>query len=300
MSSRDMLAYAGHATFWGLPPSREAEGRDITVMGVPFELGLTRRPGARFGPRSIREASVHDMSMHYPWPYDVKEDNDLIDYGDVGYDLGETRLNYMLEESYKHARKIFSGGSKLLTIGGDHTVAYSTIRAAKEKYGKLSLLHIDSHQESLPGGSGKISRNSFAHDLAEEGAIDPGASVQAYVRTSMPKDFEYNIIHAKEAMAQGPEALAEKVKSVIGDNPVYLSFDIDALDPAFAPGTATPVPGGPSTTEMRLFLEHLAGLNIVAADLVEVTPSYDSGEMTAVAAASIGKDLLHLLAENND
>lgn len=293
-----MLAYAGHSTFWGLPHSRDAEGRDVTVMGVPFELGLTRRPGARFGPRSIREASVHDMNMHYPWPYDVKKENNLIDYGDVGYDLGETRLNFMLDETSKHARKILSGGSKLLTIGGDHTVAYNTIRAAKEKHGKLSLLHFDSHQESLPGGSGKISRNSFAHDLAEEGAIDPKTSVQAYIRTDMPKDFEYNIIHAKEAMAESPESLATKVKSIIGDNPVYLSFDIDALDPAFAPGTATPVPGGPSTREIREFLEHLAGLNVVAADLVEVTPNYDSGEMTALAAAAIAKDLIYLLADN--
>ena len=297
VSSINMLAYAGHSTFWGLPHSRDVENQDVTVMGVPFELGLLRRPGARFGPRSVREASVHEMSMHYPWPYDVKLENALIDYGDVGYDLGQERLDYMLDETYTHARRILGKGSKLLTLGGDHTVAYGTIRAAKEKHGTLSLVHIDSHQESHKTEYGRISRNSFAHDLAQEGAIDPRTSVQAYIRTKMPKDFEYNIIYANEAMAMDPEVLAGKVKSVVGDTPVYLSFDIDALEPAFAPGTATPVPGGPSTREMRAFLSHLAGLNIVAADLVEVTPNYDSGEMTALSAASIAKDLIYLMTE---
>lgn len=295
-----MLAYAGHSTFWGLPHSRDAENQDVTVMGVPFELGLLRRPGARFGPRSVREASVHEMSMHYPWAYDVKLENALIDYGDVGYDLGQERLDYMLDETYTHARRILDQGSKLLTLGGDHTVAYGTIRAAKEKHGTLSLVHIDSHQDSIKTEYGRISRNSFAHDLVQEGAIDPRASVQSYVRTKMPNNFDYNIIYANEAMAQGPEALAGKVKSIVGSNPVYLSIDIDALDPAFAPGTATPVPGGPSTRELRAFLSHLTGLDIVAADLVEVTPNYDAGEMTALAAASLAKDLIYLMTDTID
>lgn len=221
----------------------------------------------------------------------------MIDYGDVGYDFGYGRINHMLEESYTHAKQILTAGSKLLTIGGDHTVSYSLVRAAKEQYGKLSLLHIDSHQDSMPGEGKKISQNSFAHDLAEEGAVDPQTSVQAYIRTNMPNEFDYNIIYANEAMAEGPESVAERVKSVLGDNPVYVSFDIDALDPAFAPGTDAPVPGGPSSHEMRLFLNHLTGLNVVAADLVEVSPSYDSGQITALAGASIAKDLIYLMAD---
>lgn len=300
MSSKDMLVYAGNPTFWGLPETRDVEGKDITIMGVPFDVGVTNRPGARFGPRSVREISIHDMKTHYPWRYDVKEKLDMADYGDVGYDIGIEQTNQMIEETYRHAGKIFESGSKLLTIGGDHTIPYGMVRAAKEKYGKLSLLHIDSHQDSMASEGLKISHASFAHDLAEEGAIDAEKSVQAYIRTEMPNEFDYNIIYANEAMAEGPKALAEKVKSIIGDDPVYLSFDVDSLDPAFAPGTGTPVPGGPSTQEMRLFLNNLAGLNVVAADLVEVSPSYDTAQVTALAGASVAKDLIYLMAENID
>lgn len=295
-----MLVYAGNPTFWGLPETRDVGGKDITIMGVPFDVGVTNRPGARFGPRSVREISIHDMKTHYPWRYDVKEKLDMADYGDVGYDIGIEQTNQMIEETYRHAGKIFESGSKLLTIGGDHTIPYGMVRAAKEKYGKLSLLHIDSHQDSMASEGLKISHASFAHDLAEEGAIDAEKSVQAYIRTEMPNEFDYNIIYANEAMAEGPKALAEKVKSIIGDDPVYLSFDVDSLDPAFAPGTGTPVPGGPSTQEMRLFLNNLAGLNVVAADLVEVSPSYDTAQVTALAGASVAKDLIYLMAENID
>ncbi|MCD2137610.1 agmatinase [Salinicoccus halitifaciens] len=300
MSSKDMLVYAGNPTFWGLPETRDVEGKDITIMGVPFDVGVTNRPGARFGPRSVREISIHDMKTHYPWRYDVKEKLDMADYGDVGYDIGIEQTSQMIEETYRHAGKIFGSGSKLLTIGGDHTIPYGMVRAAKEKYGKLSLLHIDSHQDSIASEGVKISHASFAHDLAEEGAIDAEKSVQAYIRTEMPNEFNYNIIYANEAMSEGPKALAEKVKSIIGDNPVYLSFDVDSLDPAFAPGTGTPVPGGPSTQEMRLFLSNLKGLNVVAADLVEVSPSYDTAQVTALAGASVAKDLIYLMAEKID
>lgn len=300
MSRKENRVYAGIPTFWRLPEARDVENKDITVMGVPFDIGVTNRPGARFGPRSVREISLHDMKTHYPWSYDVKEKLDMIDYGDIGFEIGTEQTNSMIDETYQHAKKIFDAGSKLLTIGGDHTIPYGMVRAAKEKYGKLSLLHIDSHQDTLESEGVKISHATFAHDLAEEGAIDAQSSVQAYIRTNMPNDFDYNIIYANEAMALGPEALADKVKSIIGDTPVYITFDIDSLDPAFAPGTGTPIIGGPSTQEMRLFLNHLTGINVVAADLVEVSPNYDSAQITALAGATIAKDLIYLMADNID
>ena len=146
----------------------------------------------------------------------------------------------------------------------------------------------------------KISHATFAHDLADEGTIDAKSSVQTYIRTNMPNDFNYNIIYANEAIELGPETLAEKVKAIVGDNPVYITFDIDSLDPAFTPATGTPVPGGPSTYEMRSFLKHLTGINVVAADLVEILPSYDNARITALAGATIAKDLIYLLADNID
>src|SRR5699024_6552 len=300
MSSNERRVYAGIPTFWRLPQSRDVTNKDITVMGVPFDIGVTNRPGARYGPRAVREISLHDMKTHYPWDYDVMEKLEMIDYGDIGFELGTEQTVGMIEETYQHAKRIFDAGSKLLTIGGDHTIPYGMVRAAKEKYGKISLLHIDSHQDTLASDGVKISHATFAHDLAEEGTIDAGASVQTYIRTNMPNEFDYNIIYANEAIELGPETLAEKVKAIVGDNPVYITFDIDSLDPAFAPATGTPVPGGPSTYEMRSFLKHLTGINVVAADLVETLPSYDTAQITALAGATIAKDLIYLMADNID
>ena len=152
-------------------------------------------------------------------------------------------------------RKFFASGSKLLTLGGDHTIPYGMVRAASEKFGKLALLHFDSHQDSTPSTDGNISHANFAYDLQAEGCIDPSKSAQVFIRTEMT-ECGYNIFYAQDAVFMDMKELAEKLKKIVGDMPVYITFDIDALDPSAAPGTGTPVIGGPSSAQVRkLFIQ---------------------------------------------
>lgn len=291
------LAYAGAVTFCRCKQTTDLDGVDVAVMGVPFDNGVTNRSGTRHGPRAIRETSMFVGTFHYPWDYEVTEKYNIIDYGDVGLSLGNDTTNFMIEDSYKHAKRILDSGAKLLSLGGDHTIPYGLVRAASEKYGKLALLHFDSHEDTSPGVSNnEVFHGSFAYDLQEEGCIDPSKSAQVFIRTNMV-ECGYNIIYANEALQMKPEELAGRIKDIIGDMPVYLTFDIDALDPAYAPGTGTPVVGGPSTQQARSVLKELKGLNIVAADLVEVAPIYDPTESTRLAAATIARDLLYLLVD---
>ncbi|MBD8620438.1 agmatinase [Sphingomonas sp. CFBP 13728] len=290
------LAYAGTPTFWRLDQTRDLSNVDIAVMGIPFDLGTSNRPGARFGPRAIRDISLHTGNFHYPWSFDLKERLRLIDYGDVGGGVQTDLTNFMIQDAYEHAGTIFAAGAKLLTLGGDHTIPYGLIRAAKDKHGPISLVHFDSHQDSESSNGGRsIFHGSFAHDLAEEGTVDPSRSAQVFIRTDM-ENPGYQIIHANEALYLSPKELAERIRAVVGTNPVYITFDIDALDPAYAPGTGTPVVGGPTTFFAREVLRNLLGLNVVAADVVEVLPALDPSAITALAAATIGVDLLYLMA----
>lgn len=289
------LHYAGISTFGGYPNTRNLENVDIAIMGVPFDCGVTNRPGARLGPRGIRNMSKLACIFNYMWDMDLDQVcPNIIDYGDVGQYMGPRTTEYMLEQSYEHAKKILASGAGLLTLGGDHTIPYGPVKATSEKYGKLALIHFDSHQDSIPS-EGEYSHANFAYDLQAEGYINPAKSVQACIRTDMQK-CGYHIIYANEVIEMGPRALAAKIKEIVGDLPVYLTFDIDALDPAYAPGTGTPVVGGPDSNSMRSTLRYLEGINLVAADIVEVLPAYDSAEITALAAASIAKDLLCLMA----
>ena len=294
---KDHLHYAGITSFNGCPSTRDLTGADIAVMGVPFDSGVTYRTGARFGPRSIRAVSRLPCCFQYPWDYKLTETARIIDYGDVGYSIGAATTEIMLEETHEHAARILSSGASLLTLGGDHTIPYGMVRAAHEKYGKLALLHFDSHQDSSPGIPGKISHANFAYDLQAEGCIDPAKSAQVFIRTEMTT-CGYNIFYAQDAVFMDMKELAAKIKRIIGDMPVYLTFDIDALDPSAAPGTGTPVIGGPTSAQIRQLLFALRGINVVAGDVVEVLPDRDSGEITALAAAQIALDIMYLMYEN--
>lgn len=294
------LFYAGINTFGGYQHTTSLNNVDIAIMGVPFDAGTTNRSGARMGPNAVRSMSHLVSGFNYMWKGELDLDKvcpKIIDYGDIGQSYGSAAVETMLENTFIHADKILSSGAKLLTIGGDHTIPYGPVRAASKKYGKLALLHFDSHQDTIPS-NGIISHANFAYDLAQEGCIDPAKSVQACIRTPLD-NIGYNIIYANEVMNMRPEELAQKIKKLIGDTPVYLTFDVDSLDPAYAPGTGTPVVGGPTTHYMRTVLRNLAGLNIVASDIVEVAPQYDHGEITSLAAASIAQDLLCLMAYPN-
>ena len=291
------LHYAGIPSFGKYPVSRDLEGIDYAVMGVPFDVGTSNRPGARLGPRAIRMASALGARFPYPWGYWIGECRNIVDYGDVGFDCGPEATWAMLTESHDAAAKILGAGCGLLTLGGDHTIPYGMVRAAAEKYGTLSLLHFDSHQDSVPSSPGTVSHANFAYDLAHEGCIDPSRSAQVFIRTDMNL-CGYNIFYAQDCLDMGMEQLAGRIRDVLGDNPVYLTFDIDALDPAYAPGTGTPVCGGPTVAQVRKLLYLLRGINVVAADLVEVAPAYDPAETTALAASTVAQDLLFLMDQS--
>ena len=299
---QEHLHYAGIPSWNHAPITRDIEDADIVVMGVPFDSGVTFRPGARFGPRAIREQSLIACCFKYPWDYKLSEAAKVVDYGDVGHWVGAKSTRFMVEDTYQHAKKILDAGCKLMTLGGDHTIPYGPIRAASEKYGKMALIHFDSHQDSTrseenPDGTRNLSHANFAYDLQEEGCIDPAHSAQVYIRTEMT-ECGYNVIHAMDAIDMTPAELAGKIKETVGDMPVYLTFDIDALDPAAAPGTGTPVIGGPTSDHVRKVLQNLRGVNVVAADLVEVLPDKDPSEITAIAGATIAQDIMYLMNES--
>ncbi|MDI9493091.1 MAG: agmatinase [Bacillota bacterium] len=296
---QEHLHYAGILSWNRTPMTQDVEGADIVVMGVPFDNGVTFRPGARFGPRAIREQSLIACCFKYPWKNKLSDVAKVIDYGDVGYWAGAKATSFMIEDLYKHAKKILDAGCKLMTLGGDHTIPYGPIRAAAEKYGKLALIHFDSHQDSTksevnPDGTRNMTHANFAYDLQEEGCIDPAHSVQVFIRTEMT-ECGYNIIHSMDAIDMGHKALADEIKKIAADMPVYISFDIDALDPSAAPGTGTPVIGGPSTDFVRKLLQGLRGINVVAADMVEVLPDKDPSNITAIAAATLTQDIMYIM-----
>ncbi len=300
------LPFAGIPTFMKLPYSRDVKDADLVIMGIPFDAGATNRPGTRYGPKTIREQSAYAAAFQpvYPWTYDLTKQFKLIDFGDVTPFPGSGTLEMMLELSEATAKDIFRAGASLLTLGGDHTLPIGLIRAAAKHFGSLAMIHLDAHQDSYEAesyaGFKLYNHGVFATELVKEGHIDPKASSQIYIRTVQPASPKggYDIVYADEALELSPEALAERVKSRVGDKPVYLSLDIDALDPAFAPGTGSPVPGGPSSLEVRRFLKALDGINLVAADLVEVNPLYDPAQVTAVTAAALALDLLYLMGNS--
>ncbi len=300
METDNYLFFSGITTFGNYQYTRELDGVDIAVMGIPFDQGTTYRSGARFGARAIRAVSNSVFAFNYLWNRDgfslEKACPNIIDYGDVGAFYGKRAVDVMMEESYKHAKRILKSGASLMTLGGDHTIPYGPVRAASEVYGKVALIHFDSHQDSIPS-HGDYSHANFAYDLVQEGCIDVDHSVQVCIRT----DFDncgYKIIYADQVRKLSSEELANEIKKVVGDMPVYFTFDIDALDPSCAPGTGTPVCGGPTTGEILDTLRALEGINIVAADLVEVAPAYDHSDVTAFAAAHVAQGLMCLMAKN--
>jgi agmatinase len=296
------LPFSGLVTFNRAEWTQDVEGADLVVLGVPFDVGAVNRPGARFGPHAIRQQSVYASALLpiYPWTEDLSESFRIVDYGDVAPVPGSGAVESMLEMTQAAAAEVFNHGASLLSLGGDHTLPYGPVRAAAEAHGKLALVHLDSHQDSLDNealpGPTMINHGTFATDLVREEKIDPTRSAQLYLRTWMDNPGGYTLVHAEDALELGADRLASKVRELVGDSPVYISIDLDSIDPAFAPGVGTPAPGGPSSREVRRFLRGLDGLDVVAADIVELNPPYDPSQITALLAAFLSFDLLHLMS----
>ncbi len=295
--------FAGPATFARLPRREDVSGFDIAVVGVPFDSGVSYRPGARFGPAAVRQGSR--LLKPYNPALDVQPFRTLqvVDAGDIAcnpFSIGEA-----ITQVEAGLRGLAENGGRTVTIGGDHTIALPALRAAAS-HGPVALVHFDAHLDTWDTYFGEpYTHGTPFRRAAEEGLLLRDASAHVGIRGPLydPRDLEddarfgFTIVSSAELDDIGPRGVAERVRARVQDAPVYLSVDIDVLDPAFAPGTGTPESGGLSSRELLSILRGLAGLNLVGADVVEVSPAYDHAEITSVAAATVVYELVSLLAK---
>ena len=288
--------YAGITSFMRRKYTRDLTGADVVVTGVPFDTATTNRPGARLGPRAIRNAStIMAWEKMYGMEFDPFDKLAVIDYGDCYFDHG--RPQGIPDEIEAHAYGIISQGPGLLTLGGDHFIAYPLIKAHVKKHGgPLSLLHFDAHSDTWADAEGRIDHGTMFYFAAREGLLDPATSAQIGLRTTNPDTMGFNVLDAPWVHANGIDATVKQTRRILGDKPVYLSFDIDCLDPSYAPGTGTPVCGGLTSHQAIQILRGLQGINIVGMDIVEVAPAYDVAEITSLAATQLAMEMLYLYA----
>jgi agmatinase len=297
--------FAGFATFARLPRLDEVASADVAVVGVPFDSGVSYRPGARFGPSSVREVS-RLLRPYNPGldvaPFELAQ---VADAGDIAcnpFDILEA-----VKTVEEQAGELMDTGARLVTIGGDHTIALPLLRAAAQRHGPVALLHFDAHLDTWDtyfGAAythGTPFRRAFEEGLLDTDAVSHvGTRGPLYGRGDLDDDARmgFGIVTSADVMRRGVDDVVAALRERIGDRPVYVSIDIDVLDPAHAPGTGTPEAGGMTSRELLEVLRGLAGTRLVGADVVEVAPPYDHAEMTAVAASHVCYDLVTLLAAN--
>jgi agmatinase len=288
--------FAIRPTFLGV--ERSGPDAAICIAGIPFDLGTSNRPGARFGPGAIRQASRMLVDGDHPASWAQIEKIDLADIGDFRIAHGD--IQGSLAKIEKQAAAI----RHLVALGGDHTITIALLRALARRAGPVGLVHFDGHVDTWPESFGLAwGHGSPFYHAIEEGLIDPHRTIQIGIRSPIHRAiFDWTIgkgvtiVSAEDVHETGPQAVAKRIREVVGSGPSYLSFDVDALDPAFAPGTGTPEVGGLASWQARAILRQLAGLEFAGMDIVEVSPPYDVAEITALAAATIVWDYLAQLA----
>ncbi len=287
--------YSGALSFLRRRYTRELAGADVAVTGIPLDLATTHRPGARFGPAAIRAASAQlTWGPPWPWGFDPREQLAVIDYGDCYFDFGRPEAIPVQIEA--HASAILERGAPLLALGGDHFVSLPLLRAHARVYGPLALIHFDAHSDTWSDDPPRQDHGTMFFHAANEGLIEPGCSVQIGIRTHNADRSGFTWLDADWVHEHRVAAPAAEITRIVGPRKAYLTFDIHCLDPAFAPGTGTPVVGGLSTAQAQGILRALTGIELAAMDLVEVSPAYDVAEITALAAASLAVDYLCLRA----
>ena len=288
--------YGGALSFMRRRYSRDLAGADVVVWGIPFDQATTNRPGARFGPQAIRRASaIFDGDPQYPFKLDPFETLAVIDYGDAYFDYGKPAEFAAVIEA--QATAILGSGAQLLTLGGDHFVTYPLLKAHFAAHGPLALVQFDAHQDTWLDHDDAISHGTFVRRAVREGLIDAHRSIQIGIRTEAPDDCGIEIVTAAGIDELGVAGVAARIKERVGEEGAYLTFDIDCLDPAFAPGTGTPVAGGLSSREALAILRQLGSIDFIGGDVVEVAPPYDHADITAIAASTVAMYYIGLLAE---
>ena len=295
--------YAGPGTFARLPRLDQVDRCDVAIWGVPFDSGVTYRPGARFGPAAIRAGSRLARGYHPGLDVHPFRDQQVADAGDAG--VTPFDLSAAIAQIEAGARGLLADVPHLVTLGGDHTVALPVLRAVHARYGPVGLVHFDAHLDTWDTYFGAAYTHGTPFRRAfEEGLLAPDRCAHVGIRGPLfsPEDladdagFGFTIVGAFDYLTRSPADVAADLVARVGDAPVYVSIDVDVMDPAHAPGTGTPEAGGLTSRELLATLRALDGVHLVGADVVEVAPAYDHAELTAIAASNVIYDLLGLFA----
>ncbi|MGJ8624038.1 MAG: agmatinase [Yoonia sp.] len=292
-------AFGGATSFLRRQYTKDLGGFDLAVTGVPFDQAVTHRPGTRFGPRAIREASsLQPYDPPYGWDgFDPLSEFAIADYGDMAFDYADVRGVPDLVQA--HIAGILGQGCPTITLGGDHFITLPILRAYAEKYGPLSVVQFDAHSDLWPDDDmARIDHGTFMYKAVKLGLVDVTRSVQIGIRTECADYLGMPYIDARSCHEKGSAWVTDQIKGYVGDHPTYVTFDIDGLDPAFAPGTGTPVWGGLASWQAAAILRDMAGINVVGGDVVEVSPPYDTTGATAIAGAHIAMELCCLALWN--
>jgi agmatinase len=288
--------FAGALSFMRRRFTKSLEGVDAVVWGIPFDAATSNRPGARFGPQALRRASaIFDNDPQYPFNRDLFAEMAVIDYGDCLLDYGNHQETPAAIE--QQAKTILDSGAFLLSLGGDHFVTWPLLKAHAARHGPLALVQFDAHQDTWFDDGRRIDHGSFVARAVRDGIVDPDRSIQIGIRTHAPEDCGIEIVYGHQVEDMTAADIASHIVSHTKGAPSYLTFDIDCLDPAHAPGTGTPVAGGPSSAKILSVLQRLHQLDIRGADVVEVAPAYDHADITAIAGATVAMYMLGLHAE---
>lgn len=295
--------YAGPDSFARLPRLADVGSAAVAILGVPFDSGVSYRPGARFGPAAIRAGSKLLRPYHPDLDVEPWAVHQVADAGDVGcnpFDISEA-----IGQIEAAAHETLAAAEAVIALGGDHTIALPLLRAVNVRHGPVALVHFDAHLDTwdtyfgAPYTHGTPFRRAFEEGLlAVDHSVHVGIRGPLYAGSDLTDDaaMGFKVVSTTDVARQGVDAAIDRLRARVGDAPVYLSVDIDVLDPAHAPGTGTPEPGGLTSRELQLILRGLAGLPIVGADVVEVAPPYDHAELTAIAAANVVYEFLGLMA----
>ncbi|MAT37545.1 MAG: agmatinase [Acidimicrobiaceae bacterium] len=302
LGGNEMPRFGGIATFMRLPGETDPADLDVAVIGVPFDIGTSNRPGARFGPRGIRDESVllrpYNMATRAA-PFDSLKIDDTGDVASSPFDLSSA-----IEQIEEHFNNLLSNDLITASLGGDHTIVLPILRAMRKKHGPVGLIHVDAHTDINDTMFGaKIAHGTPFRRAVEEGLLDTDRVVQIGVRGTgyAADDFDWSreqgfrVVQVEECWGKSLTPLMSEVREQVGDGPVYLSFDIDGLDPSFAPGTGTPEVGGLTVPQALEIIRGCRGLNLVGVDLVEVAPIYDTSGLTSLTAANLVYEMLCVL-----
>tara|TARA_R110002051_G_scaffold52574_1_gene99759 strand:- start:3110 stop:4078 length:969 start_codon:yes stop_codon:yes gene_type:complete len=292
-------AFGGATSFMRRQYSKDIAGADLVVTGVPFDQAVTHRPGTRFGPRAIREAStLQPYDPPYGWDgFDPLSAFEIVDYGDMPFDYANVAGVPNLVEA--HIKTIINQGPATVTLGGDHFITLPILRAYAAKFGPMSVIQFDAHSDLWADDDmSRIDHGTFMYKAVKLGLVDVTRSVQIGIRTECDDYCGMPYIDAREVHEKGAAYVVDKVKKIVGDAATYVTFDIDALDPAFAPGTGTPVWAGLASWQTAAILRDLAGINCVGGDIVEVSPPYDPTGATAIAGAHVAMEICCLALWN--